>query len=706
MKILISISFLILSHFAFGNDYYVDFSGGNDGSLGTTTSVPWKTINKVNTFSYPAGTHTVHFKRGESWREDLIVSRSNISFTDYGMGPKPVITGLVTVTVWVPSGNGIWSTVIDAAQSNLNFVTINGVPQQIGRTPNADAANGGFLPFTAGVGVDKIRGAETGNLVGKKLIVKKNYWREENWVVTAHGHDTITGRPARRITDGGFSPMEAVGGGRGYFKYDDSTYLDKFGEWHFDSVSKRLRIYFGANNPSSYTVKVSTLDTLISIGGFSNINISNLALEGANLYATQGGGGDNITIDSVDVRGSGAKGFGQTASSRVLIQNSTGNYCLQNFIYVNSISGSNNNVRIINNRATNTAMIDGMFTQFHPEDGSAISASAVDTLLVYGNYVQYTGNCGYVTGGAGPLTTSYGALIEKNVGQYCGYHLGDQATFYHYELKTSPYKHKVWKDNFGFDGIGNSNGTNSTVRRFSHFYLDGQAHDDTVTNCVGANAPHRDIIVNEGLDVVIDGNTGYGTNTGILVSKLGIRAAVDTAALHIAFDTLHRDSIHVAITNNTFYNFSATNQAQFYYVDAYLKGKTVAQSLARMGTVNNNRYNLTTLTKWKAEVYSTPGVGVSYPLMNFSLWKTNSGKDASSTALDDYVIDQTLLLTNPTASDSTIYLDRVWTKVGTATTYERTITLPAWSTLLLVNPQPLTGIETNIIRGIKFTNGN
>ena len=105
---------------AWGATYYVDATGGNDSNAGTATNSAWKSIAKVNTSSFSAGDFIL-FKRGETWREPLVVSSSGstgnpITFGAYGTGALPVLmassskgnpsdwTADATVNIWFATG--------------------------------------------------------------------------------------------------------------------------------------------------------------------------------------------------------------------------------------------------------------------------------------------------------------------------------------------------------------------------------------------------------------------------------------------------------------------------------------------------------------------------------------------------------------------------------------------------------------------------
>ena len=93
--------------------YYVSSSEGSDSNSGTSPDAPFKTISKVNS-AMKSGC-TVCFKRGDTWRGEGIVAKSNVTITAYGEGPKPVIMaspenggGAANASKWTNMGNNIW----------------------------------------------------------------------------------------------------------------------------------------------------------------------------------------------------------------------------------------------------------------------------------------------------------------------------------------------------------------------------------------------------------------------------------------------------------------------------------------------------------------------------------------------------------------------------------------------------------------------
>ena len=82
---------------AYADNYYVSNSG-DDNNSGKSPMNPWKTVYKVNNYSFKPG-DVIHFKRGDVWRDQLIpvsgVEGGYVKYTSYGIGKKPAFIGSV-----------------------------------------------------------------------------------------------------------------------------------------------------------------------------------------------------------------------------------------------------------------------------------------------------------------------------------------------------------------------------------------------------------------------------------------------------------------------------------------------------------------------------------------------------------------------------------------------------------------------------------
>ncbi len=113
--------------------YYVDYTSGDDSNDGLSEATPWKTILRVNSESFNPG-DTILFKRGETWREQLDVSSSEIIFSSYGVGENPVISAADLITGWTSAGSNMWFK--NGVPTQPNIVYFNGV-----RGNNESSAN-------------------------------------------------------------------------------------------------------------------------------------------------------------------------------------------------------------------------------------------------------------------------------------------------------------------------------------------------------------------------------------------------------------------------------------------------------------------------------------------------------------------------------------------------------------------------------------
>jgi hypothetical protein len=134
--------------------YYVDATSGSDASSGLSAAGAWKTVAKVNGVALVAG-DAVLFKRGEVWRENLVVPSSGaagnpIRFDAYGDGPAPLLTEYLDLPAssWSVDAGNVWKAA--AASSAMNWVlfgTVWGTKQ----TAKANLATDRDWFFAAGI---------------------------------------------------------------------------------------------------------------------------------------------------------------------------------------------------------------------------------------------------------------------------------------------------------------------------------------------------------------------------------------------------------------------------------------------------------------------------------------------------------------------------------------------------------------------------
>jgi hypothetical protein len=325
---------------AFGNptNYYFSTSIGDDSRTSIQSqnpATPWKTLSKLSSFfaSLQPG-DSVLFNRGEQYTGYIIISKSGTSSLPivlgaYGSGAKPIITGLATLSGWTSLGGGIYeSSVISNAGAAVNMVTLNGNVQQMGRYPNATAANSGYLTYQSHSGQTSITSNQISgipNFIGGEVVIRPIRHVLDRCVITGQTSTTVSYTKVSSYVPGN---------GYGFFFQNHINTLDQFGEWYYNPQTKKLDVYFGSNNPSSYTVQCSTLDVCITGQSKSYVTFDNIMFTGANTNAFDFLGGSHISINNCDILNSGQDGIFTQGTTFVKVDNTTVSLCNSNGIFL------------------------------------------------------------------------------------------------------------------------------------------------------------------------------------------------------------------------------------------------------------------------------------------------------------------------------------------------------------------------------------
>jgi len=176
---------LIFSFKSQAKNYY--FSGAGSDSYSNIQAqnavTPWKSIAKLNAvFSTLVAGDSVLFKRGDVFYGSIVFNRSGSSgrpivIGAYGTGNRPIITGLATLSGWSPVNNGgVYEASAIGVKNYVNLVAMNGTPQAVGRYPNANTTNGGYLTYEGYSGTTSITDNQlTGspNWTGAEVVIRK-----------------------------------------------------------------------------------------------------------------------------------------------------------------------------------------------------------------------------------------------------------------------------------------------------------------------------------------------------------------------------------------------------------------------------------------------------------------------------------------------------------------------------------------------------
>ena len=121
---LLLVVFTTLCFVANATTYYISASG-NDANNGTSTSTPWKSLSKLNSyFSSLKPGDNILFNRGDIFYGSITINTSGtsgspITISAYGTGANPVITGFTNVTAWTNLGGNIWE-----SSCSFNFISL------------------------------------------------------------------------------------------------------------------------------------------------------------------------------------------------------------------------------------------------------------------------------------------------------------------------------------------------------------------------------------------------------------------------------------------------------------------------------------------------------------------------------------------------------------------------------------------------------
>lgn len=517
---------LMLS-FAFINkakatNYYFSAKSGNDDrtvAQAQHPATPWKTLGKLNAyFSSLRPGDSVLLKRGETFYGPITVNSSGtagspIVISAYGLGNRPVITSLIALSGWTQ--NETYKGVFESAANSslgktVNMVLLNGEVQQLGRFPNIDAQNKGYLNIDSHSGTQSITAnglSASVDWTGAELVLRSRRWVLDRDVITSQSGNTIFYAATSK-----YEPTNKYG----YFIQKDIKTLDQPGEWYYNAQTQKLSMYFGRNVPSSAVVQASSIDNLISAAGFSNVVFDNLNISGANTNGFNIKGGSNINIQNCYIFFSGSDGI-RVSNNR--------NFNIENCIVANS---NNNGINlgfngsyyttIRNNKIINTSVIAGMGGSGDGK-GFAIQSNGKGTIIEYNDII----NTGYTA-----INFNGDSTIVKNnfIDSFCVTKDDGSAIYTYVGSKNNNINRgRLVIGNIVMNGIGAPQGTNSKSSAANGIYMDVGATGVTITNNTVANTAGG-IFFHKAHDLIAQNNTLYSNAIGLYLQNNGTSTSI------------------------------------------------------------------------------------------------------------------------------------------------------------------------------------
>ena len=659
-KIFLTILMTVCTSICSAKIYYVS-NNGNDSNTGLSNTLPWKTLSKVNSTDFNPGDQIL-FLCGNTFYGSLVINQSGtsgnpITFSSYGTGTNPVITGFTTVNNWTNLGNNIWESTYTVSQlSTCNMVTINGVNTAMGRYPNSNAPNGGYLTFQSHSGSSSITSSGlsgTPNWTGAEVAIRSANYKIERSIISSQSGGTLN-----------FNAITSIpGDGNGFFIQNDIRTLDQQNEWYYNPTTNKIDI-FSANQPVN--VNVASIDILITVQAnylvFNNINF--VGANSCALYsANQSPFSSNIIINNCSFNNIGISAY----------YGNNNNLTFQNNTIINSngcavSNGYGSNINILNNTVKNIGILPGMRTAFvtwpNPYSGSnsAVGCALVNNYTVENNTIQ---NTGYTA------ITFYGSsvLVQNNfVDTFCTV-LDDGGGIYTFTGSQSSMSNQIINGNIVINGIGTPYGVANQFPA-AGIYCDNNSSNVVVSNNSVANNFQLGIFLNGPTkNITLFGNTAFNNSQ---------------AQLRINYNS-GLQSYGVNFYNNIFIAKAPQSSGQY---AAYLN--SMVNNIPLAATSDSNYYACPISDSLTFQV-SQPSLYANNDfIMSLPLWQSFSGQDKHSKKSPEKItsLNDLQYYYNPTNVISTIPLSQPMIDIKGILYYDTLKLQPYSSAVLLKDYNP------------------
>ena len=671
MKQLLLLLLVLYTSTSHAKNYYIS-AKGIDTNNGLTPTAAWQSISKLNaSFSIIVAGDSILFKSGEVFYGSIIIGKSGtitlpIVISSYGVGAKPIITGFSTLSSWTSIGGGVYQISAPAVKSTVNMITINDIPQEVGRYPNADATNAGYLKDDLFNGNTQYTCAALNgtNWTGAEVVARKNgYVVDRNVIISQSGGTVTYARNFETINPRNAAspaPMTPPNTGFGLFIQRDARTLDKLGEWYFDPAAKVMKMYFGTINPASYSIKVSTVDTLLDLYNKSYINVNGLDFEGANLAAIYFADGTNRIITNCTINNSGAKGIFGWYSFNTLIDNNTVTNSMCGAI---DVRGPASNITISNNVIKNTGMFQGMSSFYDPADCNAIYLEAAGNGTVRKNSIDSSGYIGVHFGGNT-------IIIDSNfINHYCAYR-NDGGGIYAYNYPNS---NSTIKNNIILNGIESRTGSGELADTHGIYMDGGQGGVQIFNNTIAhVNGTGYGLFFNSPKTITVKNNTVFNANGWYVGRQYTDSMFNFIFKKNIIFNTTSSQ----AIIQHTHNGLNSTNIPVV---------STIQQSLQQLGKVDSNYYNMPYTTPFSWYYAPTIGGGFTFPSpVNFSTWKSYTGLDVHSLLVPANTPSTQRFEYNASNTVKTIILDSSYIGVDSTIYSSGSVSLQPYTSVILI----------------------
>ncbi|MEO5891209.1 MAG: T9SS type A sorting domain-containing protein [Ferruginibacter sp.] len=664
----LSLSLILLTNIAEAKNYYISATGNNTNS-GLTPATAWQSLTKLNaSFASITTGDSILFKSGETFYGTLTPTVSGITFGAYGSGAKPVITGLTTVSAWTSLGGNIWEAAVPGGLTTLNMVVINGKPTAMGRYPNADATNGGYLSyesFSNGASITDNQLSGAANWAGAEVVIRQSDFVVKRLPITSNSGTKIS-----------FTGATNLNANYGYFVQDHISTLDQNGEWFYDAATRKIKMFYTSTPPAIQVSTSANLVTMMFNAGTKKLNVTfkGIAFKGSEGVIMNIQYCDNITIDGCDFSLAGVDAIDHRNMANFVIKNTSFTDLNMNGIHETN-PGTGDRITIQNDVFRRIGTRQGMIsanTMYADRQATGINIGATNLLISENTF----DSVGYA--GVSLLKERINQVISKNtISNFC-LTLNDGGGIYVSGLRgdVMPSNAVTISNNFVFKSGDPSAGTTSNYKHTRAIYLDATSTKINVLNNTIFNA-FEGIYMSSAQHNTISGNTVYDVGVfGNGISPAGCLATADANAgyQHTRFNT---------ITNNIFFA-KYPDQLPYLITDIY-GGKD------SVGVIDSNYYVNPSSTVTNMFVLNYGPNNTKY---SFSSWRAASphydahsfNTPVTTPALTPSNVDNYLRFHyNPTNSPVTVTFTGASYMDSKGVVYNNSVVIPAWSSKVLIN---------------------
>ena len=649
--------FIACSTTIHATNYYIA-SSGNDLNNGLSSTTPWKTLTKLNSFfKYFKPGDNILLNRGNVFYGSIKVDRSGsfdlpITIGAFGTGANPIISGFSILKYWKSLNDSIQQCSI-LLKTHPEMVTIDGIPKGRGRFPNV-----GFLTYESFIKDSSLTDNQlliTPNWTGAEVVIRGDAWHLTRNLITEQTGSKIKFTAAK--------PSAPMTNNFGYFIQNSIKTLDSFGEWYYNG--KAFQMYFGNGGemPAKHVIKISTIDTLIFINLQNFITINNITLEGADMCAIALEKTNHITIRNCSINYSGRIAIVNKGTHFTTVDN-----CNFNHTYNNVLSNEGpysykgpkgqddlpDHEIITHNTIKNTGVIAG--TGVYEVGGNYESIG--DAIQMNGNYHLIEYNTIDSTGHSA-ISSAHSLLkIRNNFIDHFALTRNDAGGIY---SVLSDSAGSLIENNVIINGIGNNGGMNNEKYLDIHgIYFDNFSKSITASANSIAHMHDCGIYVQMSHELNINSNTTF---------NCGYAGAYLREIISFTKDLVR----NVNLKNNIFVSKEKTPQVfQFW---------TNSSTMPIFGFCDSNYY----ARPIDDSLTMTTGIGKTFTKRSLENWKTFTHLDINSNKSPKLITDSSELRFEYNASSSIKSVNLPFNFIDVkGLNYNGTIVLPPYSSLVLI----------------------